>query len=112
VPRYFLAIIVSAIYIPISIAASTHFYTALENFLSILAYWTAMYVGPVLIEPLLFRRPVSRKTYPVEEYDHISKLPIGIAAIAGLVCGIPVVAAGMSQTWWTGWIARSIPGGE
>ncbi|ORY33085.1 putative cytosine-purine permease [Naematelia encephala] len=110
VPRYFLAFVVSAIYLPVAIVGSTHFYTALSNFLSVLAYWTAIYIPPVLIEPLVFRRPVSRKTYPLEVWDRPGKLPIGIATVAAAACGIPVVAAGMSQTWWTGWIARRIGG--
>ncbi|ORX39149.1 putative cytosine-purine permease [Kockovaella imperatae] len=112
IPRYFLAIVVSAIYLPIAIVGAHHFYTALSNFLSILAYWTAIYIPPVALEPLIFRTPVSRKTYPLEIWDQPSQLPLGIAAIISLICGIPLIAAGMSTTWWTGWIARKIPGGH
>lgn len=86
VPRYFLAVIVSAIYLPVAIVGVDHFYTALLNFLSVLAYWTAIYIPPVVIEPLLFRRPVSRKTYNLDVWDQPRKLPIGLAAIASLVC--------------------------
>ena len=85
-PRYFLAILVSAIYLPIAIVGAHHFYTALSNFLSILAYWTAVYIPPVALEPLIFRRPVSRKTYPVESWDQPNLLPIGFAAVFSLLC--------------------------
>ncbi|ODN73175.1 hypothetical protein L202_07738 [Cryptococcus amylolentus CBS 6039] len=110
VPRYFLALVVSAIYLPIAIVGASKFYTALENFTSVLSYWTALYVPPTLLEPLLFRTPVSRVTYPVEIWDKVGRLPIGIAAFVAAACGIPLVAAGMAQTWWTGWLARKIEG--
>lgn len=132
VPRYFLAIVVTGILLPIAIAGADHFYTALNYFASCLAYWTAIYMTPVLLEPLIFRRPVGKATYPVEEWDQPSKLPYGIAAVVAALCvspcfctaqakcvvdttksdqqGIPVIAASMAQTWWVGWIARQIDG--
>lgn len=85
VPRYLLAFVVSAVFLPIAIVGSKNFYSALENFLYILAYWTAIYIPPIIIEPLIFRRPVSRKTYPLEAWNSPSKLPIGFGAIAALV---------------------------
>lgn len=90
VPRFLLAIIVSAVYLPIAIVGSTHFYTALENFLSVLAYWTTIFIPPVMIEPIVFRRPVSRETYPLDVWDQSSRLPIGIAAVVAgcFVCPI------------------------
>ncbi|KAL7421288.1 hypothetical protein Q5752_004173 [Cryptotrichosporon argae] len=112
VPRYFLAVVVTAIYLPVAIVGSTHFYTVLENFLSVLGYYTSLYIPPVILEPILFRNPVSRTTYPLDTWDKPSKLPIGIAWVAGAVVGIPLIAAGMAQTWWTGWIAAAIPGGD
>lgn len=79
VPRYFLAIIVTAIYLPIAIVGSDHFFDILRNFLAVLGYWTALYLPPAIIEPLIFRSPVSNITYPVEIWNKISKLPIGLA---------------------------------
>ena len=111
-PRYLLAFVVSAVFLPIAIVGADHFYSALANFLYILAYWTAIYIPPICIEPLVFRRPVSRKTYPLEAWNDPKKLPIGYGAIAALVVGVPLIAAGMSQHWWNGWIARQIRGGE
>ncbi|WVQ84503.1 hypothetical protein IAT38_006655 [Cryptococcus sp. DSM 104549] len=110
VPRYFLALIISAIYLPIAIVGASKFYVALENFSAVLSYWTALYIPPTLIEPLFFRNPVSRKTYPVEIWNKVGKLPIGIASVLAAVCGIPIVTAGMAQSWWTGWIAAKIEG--
>lgn len=64
-------------------------FVALENFLAILAYWTAMYIPPNLIEPLIIRRPASVLTYPVAIWNDRSKLPVGYAAIAGMICVSP-----------------------
>ncbi|KAK6909431.1 hypothetical protein I203_103449 [Kwoniella mangroviensis CBS 8507] len=111
VPRYFLAVIVTAIYLPIAIVGASSFYVALENFSAVLSYWTALYIPPTLIEPMLFRNPVGRKTYPVEIWNKIGKLPIGLACICSSICGIPIIAASMSQSWWVGWIARRITAG-
>jgi purine-cytosine permease-like protein len=86
VPRYFLAIIVTAIYLPIAIVGSTHFYTYMLNFLGVLGYWTSLYLPPVLVEPLLFRNPVSTLTFPVEIWNKPSKLPWGLAFIVSACC--------------------------
>lgn len=82
VPRYFLALLVTAIYLPIAIVGSTHFFLVLENFLAVLGYWTSLYLPPALIEPIFFRRPVNLLSYPVEIWNKPSKLPIGLAFIA------------------------------
>lgn len=89
VPRYLLAFVVSAVFLPIAIVGANHFYSALSNFLYILAYWTAIYIPPIVLEPLFFRRPASHKTYPPEIWNDSSKLPIGYAAIASLICVSP-----------------------
>lgn len=111
IPRYFLAFVVSAVYLPVAIVAATHFYDALENFLAILGYWTAIYMPPVALEAIFFRRPVGPMTYPIDDWDQAKRLPIGIAAVVAGLAGIPVITAGMAEVWWTGWIARAIPGG-
>lgn len=83
IPRYFLALVVFAIYLPVSIVGSTHFFLILENFLGVLGYWTSLYLPPALIEPLLFRAPVNAVTYAAEIWNKPSKLPMGLAFIAG-----------------------------
>lgn len=85
-PRYFLAVLVSAIYLPIAIVGSTHFYTVLSNFVGILGYWQGIFVPPLLLEPLVFRRPVGPETYPVEIWNKVGKLPMGLAAVIAGAC--------------------------
>lgn len=86
VPRYFLALVVTAIYLPVAIVGSTHFFVVMENFLAVLGYWTALYLPPALIEPILFRNPVNLITYPVEIWNKPSKLPWGLAFVISACC--------------------------
>lgn len=111
IPRYFLAIAVTAIYIPLSIVGSTHFYTALSNLLAILSYWFALFLPPVILEPLVFRRPAGRQTFDLDIWDDWRRLPLGLGAVFAVICGIPITIAGMAQVWWVGWIAKLIPVG-
>ncbi|KAL7409200.1 permease for cytosine/purines, uracil, thiamine, allantoin-domain-containing protein [Mrakia frigida] len=116
VPRYFLAVLISFIYIPVALALSVQYtwQSALSNFLYIIGYWAALYLPPVIWENLLFRNPMSvglNGTYNLKDWDNWKKLPIGYAAMASWVVGIPCVVAGISQHWWVGWAARRIDGG-
>lgn len=49
-PRFFLPIVGTAIYLPIAIAAAAHFAAALSNFLGILGYWSSIFVAILLVE--------------------------------------------------------------
>lgn len=109
VPRYFMAVVITAIIIPVAIVGANNFYVAMENFLLVLSYWTAIYVPIALIETLIIRGPPSLKTFPAIHYNEWNKLPMGLAAIAAMVAATPVITAGMAQTWWLGWIAKKIP---
>lgn len=82
IPRYFLAVVVIAIVLPVAMLGSDRFFEILLNFLSVLGYWTAIYLAPALIEPLVFRAPPNRTTYPVAIWNQIGKLPIGLGFIA------------------------------
>lgn len=64
-----------------------------------------------MIEALVIRRPISRITFPLAIWNDPKRLPIGYAAMLAIACGVPVIVAGMAQTWWVGWIARRIPVG-
>lgn len=105
IPRYAFAIIVTIIVIPTAVRAQRDFFVNLENFVALIGYWSASFVGIVTVEHLVFRRG------NYESYDHAiwnvaSKLPLGVAAIsAGTICYALVVPC-MAQVWWTGPIAK------
>jgi purine-cytosine permease-like protein len=106
VPRYIFAIVVTAIVIPTAIRAADEFFLNLENFVGLIGYWSAAFVGIVVAEHLVFRGGRS------DSYDHAiwsnsSKLPIGLAAItSGILC-FGLVIPCMAQVWWTGPIAET-----
>ncbi|CED85544.1 60s ribosomal protein L34 [Phaffia rhodozyma] len=115
IPRYFLALLVTFVYVPIALALSSHFSSYLSNFLYILSYWISLYVAPLAWENILFRNPITvgqGGTYDLTGWSDKKKLPIGYAAIASWVVGVPAVTAGISQLWWVGWAAARIEGGK
>lgn len=105
VPRYVFSILSTAIIIAVAIAAVDDFFESLENFASLIGYWSAAFVGIVTTEHIVFRK------MKYDSYDHAiwkdaSKLPLGIAAIsAGVMC-FGLVVPVMDQVWWQGPLAK------
>ncbi|CAI7634230.1 unnamed protein product [Penicillium palitans] len=104
VPRFIWTFLASCVSLAIAIPGYTHFETVLENFMSLIAYWLAIYSGIALVDHFVFRRGFGG--YRPEDYDSPDKLPLGIAASAAFAFGIVGVVVGMSQTWWMGPIAK------
>ncbi|KAM0234252.1 hypothetical protein ACHAPO_006639 [Fusarium lateritium] len=106
IPRYAFAVVVTVIVIPTALRAQRDFFVNLENFVALIGYWSASFIGIVMVEHLVFRKG------RYDSYDHAiwnvaSELPLGIAAIAaGIICYALVVPC-MAQAWWTGPIAKT-----
>lgn len=106
VPRYVFAVIVTAIIIPVSIKAAEDFFVNLENFVGLIGYWTAAFVGVLVAEHWVFRRN------DCEAYEHIAwndarLLPPGLAAITACVLSFGLIIPCMAQIWYTGPIAKT-----
>ncbi|OAA52974.1 purine-cytosine permease [Cordyceps fumosorosea ARSEF 2679] len=104
VPRFLWSALATGAYVAIAIPGYGHFETALENFMNLIAYWLAAYEGIVLSDHFIFKRGFSG--YRPEHYEDRHKQPPGIAAILAFCFGIMGIILGMSQSWWTGPIAR------
>ncbi|KAL4864579.1 hypothetical protein BDV12DRAFT_188828 [Aspergillus spectabilis] len=94
VPRVIFTIVYMAAAIPVAIFAAKSFFSSLENFLYVIAYWSAAAVGA-----------------DWRKYDHVScgmssRLPSGIAAIAAMGSAFGLVVPCMSQVWYTGPLAE------
>jgi purine-cytosine permease-like protein len=105
IPRYVFSILVTAIVIPVAIEAAKDFFLNLENFVALIGYWSASFVGIVVVEHLVFRRRY-------EAYSHTSwnvarELPSGIAAGAAGLLSFGLVVPCMAQVWWTGPLAKN-----
>ncbi|KAF2640517.1 hypothetical protein P280DRAFT_320771 [Massarina eburnea CBS 473.64] len=108
VPRSIFALLITAIIIPVAIEAAKSFFVNLENFLGIIGYWSAAFIGVVLTDHIFFRRQnFNQYTENEDAWDDEKKLPPGFAAIGAAVLCFGLVIPGMSQIWFTGPIART-----
>ncbi|KAI0433046.1 permease for cytosine/purines, uracil, thiamine, allantoin-domain-containing protein [Xylaria sp. FL1042] len=106
IPRFVFSIVYTIVALPVSVYAARSFFASLENFIYLIAYWSAAFVAVVALEHFVFRK-ASLASYVPEHWDQPSKLPTGISAIlaAGLSFGLVVPCA--SQVWYTGPLAAT-----
>ncbi|GAA6062767.1 hypothetical protein JCM10212_006880 [Sporobolomyces blumeae] len=110
VPRFFFAIVCTAIYLPIAVVGADHFADALSNFLGLLGYWSSIFVSVLLVEHFVFRRRSFTSGYDLAVWDRSSRLPPGLAALVSSFCGAAFVVVGMDQVWFRGPLARLVTG--
>ena len=108
IPRVLFSIAITGIVIGVAIEAAKSFFLNLENFLGVVGYWSAAFIGIVLTEHLLFRRG-SFTSYTQDEtaWDNAKMLPLGFAAIGAAVLCFGMVIPSMGQIWFTGPIAKT-----
>ncbi|EFY86257.1 purine-cytosine permease FCY22 [Metarhizium acridum CQMa 102] len=105
VPRYVFAVVVTAIIIPVAIYAYRDFYAGLNNFMSLISYWSAAFVGIVMTDHVVIRR-CRFDSYDQTLWDKGSKLPLGVAAISSGVVAFGLVVPCMKEEWYVGPIAE------
>lgn len=107
IPRFVFSIVITAIVVGVAIEAAKSFFINLENFLGLIGYWSAAFIGVILTEHIFFRRQ-NFNSYTEDEaaWDDVKKLPPGFAAISAAVLCFGLVIPGMSQIWFTGPIAE------
>ncbi|PNP46164.1 hypothetical protein TGAM01_v200247 [Trichoderma gamsii] len=106
VPRYLFAVVITAIIIAVAITAVDNFFESLENFVSLIGYWSAAFVGIVIVEHIVFRRQ-DYSSYDHAIWSDAKRLPLGVAALlSGILCFGMVVPC-MDQVWWQGPIAKT-----
>ncbi|EEH42162.2 uncharacterized protein PADG_06982 [Paracoccidioides brasiliensis Pb18] len=88
---------------PIRAAAS--FFSSLENFIGVIAYWSAAFFAIVTVEHLVIRHG-NYASYEHVIWDVGSQLPSGIAALGAGLLSFALVIPCMSQKWFTGPIAE------
>lgn|SRR5688572_11990463 len=104
VPRNLFAIVYTCVAIPVAIEAAKTFFASLENFIYLIAYWSAGYVAVVGTEHFVFRKADCSR-YDPASWDQPSKLPTGLAAIGAIGISFALAVPCMSQVWYTGPIA-------
>ena len=106
IPRYVFAVVVTIIVIPVAITANKDFFNNLENFIGLIGYWSASFVGVVVVEHVLFKKR-RHQQYDPEIWDDGKRLPVGVAALSAMVFSWGIVVPCMAQVWWTGPIAKT-----
>jgi purine-cytosine permease-like protein len=107
VPRWVFSIVITAIVIGVAVEAAKSFFANLENFIGVIGYWSAAFIGVVLVEHIVFRkRNFNSYTEDEDAWDDAKKLPLGLAAIGAAVLSFGLVIPGMSQIWFVGPIAE------
>ncbi|ORY55456.1 purine-cytosine permease [Pseudomassariella vexata] len=109
VPRFIWTFVATCVYVAIAIPGYENFESYLENFMSIIAYWLAIYEAISLAEHIIFRRGFGG--YRPEDYMDASKLPPGFVAITAFCFGVMGAVLGMAQVWFVGPIGQ-LCGGE
>lgn len=105
VPHVCWTLVGTAIYVAVAIPGYSDYEHMLENFMTFIAYWLAMYQGIALVDHFVFKRGLSG--YVVENYDKPHELAIGFASAFAFGCGVAGMVTGMSQSWWVGPIAKT-----
>jgi purine-cytosine permease-like protein len=106
IPRNIFSVIYTIVAIPVSIAAARSFFASLENFIYLIAYWSAAFVAVVGMEHFVFRK-ANYASYDPECWDQPSKLPTGVAAIVAMGLSFGLAVPCMSQVWYIGPLAET-----
>lgn len=108
VPRFIWSLAFAIVVAVLAIAGQQNLSAVVDNFVSLLGYWTVSFTVILLIEDQVFRR---RSGYNLPAWDKPNELPWGVAAVTALLAGyLAGGVTGMSQTWFTGPIAAQFGG--
>jgi purine-cytosine permease-like protein len=103
VPRVLFSVIITGIVIGVAVEAAKSFFVNLENFLGVIGYWSAAFIGIVLVEHLLFRRwSFTAYTKNEHAWDDTKELPLGVAAFGASLLCLGLLIPSMAQIWFTG----------
>ncbi|OSD00517.1 hypothetical protein PYCCODRAFT_1414248 [Trametes coccinea BRFM310] len=106
VPRFVIALVSTAVLIPLAIVGAGKFYTTFVDILALIGYWLAPFCAIALTEHFLFRRTFS--AYAVSsawDRPRDTSLARGAAACCALAASVALIVPCMQQVWFTGPIA-------
>ncbi|KLO11603.1 hypothetical protein SCHPADRAFT_830812 [Schizopora paradoxa] len=107
IPRVFLVLLGSVVYVILSIVGASHFESWLDTLLVLLSYWLAIFSTVLIEEHLIFRRG-KWLNYNPDDYDKPEHLPLGLAALAAAACGVLGAVLGMATQWYIGVLGKKI----
>ncbi|KAI5118639.1 hypothetical protein M0805_000015 [Coniferiporia weirii] len=107
IPRVFLVLLGTAVYIILAIVGATHFEAWLDTLLVLLSYWLVIFSGVLLEEHFIFRKG-KWANYNPDDYNKPEHLPLGVAAGLATACGIVGAVLGMATEWYVGILGAKI----
>ncbi|EJC99821.1 uncharacterized protein FOMMEDRAFT_22878 [Fomitiporia mediterranea MF3/22] len=107
IPRVFLVLIGTVIYVVLAIVGASHFEAWLDTLLVLLSYWLAIFSAILIEEHLIFRKG-RWANYNPDDYDKPEHLPLGCAAAFASACGVMGAVLGMATEWYVGVLGRKI----
>ncbi|KAK9422567.1 putative Purine-cytosine permease fcyB [Seiridium unicorne] len=110
VPRFLWTLLCFVAVILLGLAGRDQLLTYLENFLSLLGYFTTSFFVIVFVEHYWFRKG-NYANYNLEAWNNPKQMPIGFAGGLAFALGIIGAVLGMSTTWYVGVIAAKIGDG-
>ncbi|KAI9367603.1 nucleoside transporter [Aspergillus egyptiacus] len=105
VPRAIWNTVGVIIYTVCALAGRGHLAEIFTNFLALMGYWVAIWIGIILEERFIFRRGPSANAYNWLEWNEPSKHPLGIAALVAFLVGWAGAILCMAQVWYIGPLA-------
>ncbi|KAH8676223.1 permease for cytosine/purines, uracil, thiamine, allantoin-domain-containing protein [Xylariales sp. PMI_506] len=108
IPRPIWSTVTVLIFTVCAIAGRQYLYSIFLNFLSLIGYWTIIWIAITLEEEYIFRR---KSGYDWERWNDKSYLPVGYAALLTFLIGWAGAIVGMYETYYTGPIAAMIGAG-
>ena len=109
IPRWFWCVVITIIELVCSVAGRNDLFAIFQNFLPLMAYWTAPWVTIAFLEHVLFRK-LRGVPFDWAQWENKKKLPVGAAALLSWLIGWAGAIVGMYQVWYTGPIALEVGG--
>lgn len=107
VPRTIWTILVLAGILLLGLVGRDHLLEILQNFLSLLGYWNTSFFVILATEHYFFRKGDYSK-YDLRVWNDRRFMPVGFGGFFAFGMGVAGWIMGMSETWYTGVIARMI----
>ncbi|KAI2643160.1 permease for cytosine/purines, uracil, thiamine, allantoin-domain-containing protein [Xylaria nigripes] len=107
VPRFIWTLICYGIVLALALAGREKLNTYLQNFLSLLGYWSTSYFAILLLEHYVFREG-KFENYDLDAWNDPSRLPLGLGALTAFLIGVIGWVLGMVEVWYSGPIGRII----
>ncbi|KAI0205093.1 permease for cytosine/purines, uracil, thiamine, allantoin-domain-containing protein [Astrocystis sublimbata] len=101
VPRFVWTLFCFVLILALAIGGREQLNAYLQNFLSLLGYWSTSYFAILFLEHYVFRKG-SFDNYDLDAWNDPTRLPMGLGALAAFMVGVAGWILGMVESWFVG----------